>query len=95
MKRIIIAASFAVVALIASIIWGCIELNKVRSTSVYQFQWNGHGWKVDHPETLPKVIESPYGFLHAYATQGRSYTLVVPHSWAGDKEVKVYFWDKE
>jgi hypothetical protein len=98
MKSILLI-TLSSIAVIASVVFGSIELTKERSTSIYQFEWTGKKWKVSDPVILGKTIKSPYGFLHGYVTVGRSYTLVIPHSWIGDKEARVHFWadpkDKE
>ncbi len=82
------------VFIIVAIAIGVVEGFKERSSTAYQFKWvNGKGWEISDPDSFPKRVTSPYGFLHGWVTHGRSHTLVIPHSWFGDKEVRVHFWD--
>jgi hypothetical protein len=86
---------FVIFAIVAAIATGVVEGSRERSSTAYQFKWvnDDKGWEISDPDSLPQSITSPYGFLHGWVTYGRSHTLVIPHSWFGDKEVRVHFWD--
>jgi hypothetical protein len=78
-------------AVFSAIIGGFSYASHETSAAHYRAVWTGKGWKFDPPP--PKgTIQSPFGFLHNLALQGESYTLTIPESRMGKKQVRVAIW---
>lgn len=78
-------------AVMSIIIGGFSYASQETSAAHYRAEWTGKGWNFDPPP--PKgTIQSPFGFLHNLALQGKSYTLTIPQCRMGNKQARVTIW---